>query len=483
MTDAGIRPHGYRLPEAAHIGLVRLQVSDLARSLEYYTTLLGFRVLSRANATAVLGPHGEAPVPLVELDERRGVRPVPRRGLLGLYHFAILLPDHAALGRFVAHLAKAGAYAGSADHAVSQVVYLSDPDGLGIEVYADRPRSQWRTNGREIAITTEPLDLRRLVKAAAGEPWLGMPAGAVIGHVHFHVGAIREAEAFYHSALGFDKTAWTYPGALFLSAGGYHHHVGTNIWAAGSPAATDADARLLEWELVLPSNRDVVAAGANAAAAGYQIEEAGHDRLITDPWGITVRIVTGAKKEQIVTTPATTRKTTTYSIDKAHSEATFQVRHLLTKVRGRFSEFNGAIEYDEENLEQSSVNVTIQAASIDTNERDRDTHLRSADFFDVEKFSTLAFVSTRITRKGSERFDVIGDLTIHGVTRPATLDTTYLGKAKDPWGNERLAFEAETTINRKDFGLLWNAALETGGFLVGDEVRISLSVQALPKAS
>jgi polyisoprenoid-binding protein YceI len=159
---------------------------------------------------------------------------------------------------------------------------------------------------------------------------------------------------------------------------------------------------------------------------------------------------------------------------------TFQVRHLLTKVRGRFSEFNGTIEYDEENPERSSVDVAVQAASIDTNERDRDAHLRSADFLDIEKFSTLRFRRTQIARKGTDHFDLIGDLTIRGVTRPVRFDVTLLGKARDPWGNDRVAFEAETTINRKDFGLTWNAALETGGFLVGDDVKISLSVQAVP---
>jgi polyisoprenoid-binding protein YceI len=179
----------------------------------------------------------------------------------------------------------------------------------------------------------------------------------------------------------------------------------------------------------------------------------------------------------------TTATTTTYAIDKAHSEVTFQVRHLLTKVRGRFSEFEGTLEYDDQNPEKSSVSVTIHATSIDTNEKDRDTHLRSADFFEVEKFGTLTFKSTRVTRKSGDNYDVAGDLTIHGVTRPVTLAATHLGKAKDPWGNERIAFEAETTINRKDFGLLWNAALETGGFLVGDDVKISLSIQAVPKAA
>jgi polyisoprenoid-binding protein YceI len=179
-------------------------------------------------------------------------------------------------------------------------------------------------------------------------------------------------------------------------------------------------------------------------------------------------------------TTATATKTTTYSIDKAHSEVTFQVRHLLTKVRGRFSDFEGTIDYNEQQAENSSVRFTIQAASIDTNEKDRDTHLRSADFFEVETFQTLTFQSRSIARKGTNQFDLTGDLTIHGVTREVTFDASFLGKAKDPWGNERIAFEADTTINRKDFGLHWNAALETGGFLVGDDVKISLSIQAVP---
>jgi polyisoprenoid-binding protein YceI len=178
--------------------------------------------------------------------------------------------------------------------------------------------------------------------------------------------------------------------------------------------------------------------------------------------------------------PATQSETQTYGIDKAHSEVAFQVRHLLTKVRGRFADFEATLTYDEEHPERSTVSAVIQAASIITNETDRDTHLRSADFFDVEKHPTLRFASTRVRRQG-DGFAVEGDLTIREVTRPVTLAVSYLGKAKDPWGNERVAFEAETTINRKDYGLNWNAVLETGGFLVGDEVKILLSVQAVPR--
>jgi catechol 2,3-dioxygenase len=285
----GIRPPAYRLPDATRVGAVRLQVSDLARSIAYYTDVLGFRVLAQRGPSAQLGPHGHD-VMLVELHERTGARPVPRNGRLGLYHFAVLLPDRAALGRFVAHLGEIGAHAGSADHLVSEALYLRDPDGLGIEVYADRPRAEWRTSGQELAMTTEPLDLRALVRAAGETRWTGMPAGTVIGHVHLHVGALDAAEAFYHAALGFDKVVWSYPGALFLSAGGYHHHLGTNTWAAGAPAATEADARLIEWELVLPSSADIESAAAHVAAAGYAIHSAGEDRRINDPWGTTLRL-------------------------------------------------------------------------------------------------------------------------------------------------------------------------------------------------
>jgi polyisoprenoid-binding protein YceI len=176
---------------------------------------------------------------------------------------------------------------------------------------------------------------------------------------------------------------------------------------------------------------------------------------------------------------ATATTTKTFVIDKAHSEAVFQVRHLITKVRGRFANFEGQIEFDEERPHVSSVNVTIEAASIDTSELDRDTHLRSGDFFGVETHPTITFKSTRVVKNSATSFDVVGNLTIHGVTKDVTLPVTYLGVAKDPWGKERAGFESEITINRKDFGLAWNAALETGGFLVGDDVKISLSVQAV----
>ena len=170
--------------------------------------------------------------------------------------------------------------------------------------------------------------------------------------------------------------------------------------------------------------------------------------------------------------------TRTYKIDKSHSEAIFQVRHLVTKVRGRFTDFEGAIEYNEANPELSTVNFTIKTASIDTAEGDRDKHLRSADFFEVDKYPEITFRSKKMTKRG-DGYDVTGDLTIHGVTKEVVLPVAHLGKAKDPWGGERLGFEVETSLNRKDYGLAFNVALETGGFLVGDEVKISIDIQAV----
>jgi polyisoprenoid-binding protein YceI len=169
----------------------------------------------------------------------------------------------------------------------------------------------------------------------------------------------------------------------------------------------------------------------------------------------------------------------TFSIDKAHSEATFQVRHLITKVRGRFSDFEGTIQFDEAQPELSSVSFTIKTTSIDTSEADRDKHLRSADFFAVDEHPTITFTSARVRRIGGNQFEVTGALTIRGTKKEIAVPVTYLGTAKDPWGKERAGFEAEMTINRKDFGLNWNAALETGGFLVGDDVKINLQIQAV----
>lgn len=286
----GIRPRKYRLPESTHLGRVRLQVADLDRSLLFYEKVLGMRMIRRTAGSVSLGPYGEDRE-IVHLRHLRSARPVPSRGLLGLYHFAILLPDRASLGRFVAHLAEIRARAGMSDHFVSEAVYLTDPDGLGIEVYADRPRDAWRYDERQLHMTTNHLDVDDLVRSARGEQWAGMPPGAVLGHVHLYVDDIDKAAAFYHDALGFDKVVWSYPGALFLSAGGYHHHLGTNTWAKGASRATDADARLLEWEIVVPTRKDAEEAARHVMEAGYEVKQEDGEWVLTDPWGTSLRLV------------------------------------------------------------------------------------------------------------------------------------------------------------------------------------------------
>jgi catechol 2,3-dioxygenase len=287
----GMAPAGYRLPETTRLGAVHLQVADLERSLAYYESVLGLRALSRDDGTARLGPHGADNV-LVELHERAGARPGGRRGRLGLYHFAILLPDRASLARFVRHLSDAGVSAGAGDHLVSEAFYLEDPDGLGIEVYADRPRDTWRRRERELVMATDPVNVAELVTQTGGSEWSGMPAGTLMGHVHLHVGGLDLASAFYSDALGFDRTVWSYPGALFMSAGGYHHHLGTNTWAgAGASEPEEGDAQLLEWTLELPDEAAVAGAADSLDAAGFAAERISPRELVTrDPWGTQLRL-------------------------------------------------------------------------------------------------------------------------------------------------------------------------------------------------
>jgi polyisoprenoid-binding protein YceI len=168
-----------------------------------------------------------------------------------------------------------------------------------------------------------------------------------------------------------------------------------------------------------------------------------------------------------------------WEIDTVHSGVAFTVRHMvIAKVHGQFTKWTGTLDLDTTNLSLSKVEVKIEAASIDTRDAQRDGHLRSADFLDAEKYPHIEFRSTRIEEVGGKKYKVHGDLTVRGVKREVVLDTVFGGQAKDPWGNQRVGFEATTKIDRKDFGLQWNTALEAGGFLVGDAVDVSLEVEA-----
>jgi catechol 2,3-dioxygenase len=286
---AGVRPPGYRLPDATRLGGVSLLVTDLGRSIAYYEEILGLRVLERRERVATLAA-GEAATPLLTLRSEPGMA---HHGVarLGLFHFALLVPSRAALGQFLAHLVAQRVAAGSADHAVSEALYLQDPDNLGIEVYWDRPRSTWQQRGDELYIVSEPLDLESVLAAGGPSRFEGLPSGTVLGHMHLRVGAIDQAEAFYHQALGFDKTAWTYPGALFLAAGGYHHHLGTNTWGGRLSPRAAREPGLTAWEIVLPGAAEIGAAVRSCVHAGAQASERDDGWAVIDPWGTELRLV------------------------------------------------------------------------------------------------------------------------------------------------------------------------------------------------
>ena len=291
---AGLRPSPYRLPATAEVGRVRLAVSNLQRSTEFYTRVIGLSLLNGdtfiEESLARLGVQATGEV-LLELEAQPGVHPIVEGTRLGLYHTAFLLPSRTALASFILHLRTAGVPFGSSDHRYSEALYFKDPDGLSVEVYADRPREQWEVEGQELVTGVEPLRFNTLPNVSHGS-WTGVPYGTRIGHVHLYIGDLDRARKFYHNGLGLDIMTWRYPGALFTSAGGYHHHVGLNVWASGSPQASHQDARLLFWELRLPSVEELQKLQANMERSGFNVVRIGsHHASITDPWGIKVVLV------------------------------------------------------------------------------------------------------------------------------------------------------------------------------------------------
>lgn len=276
----------FRLSQDITLGPVALRVSDLSRTGDWLERVLGLTNLGRSRWGSPAG------APLVTLREVPGARPMPRNNRLGLYHYALLLPTRADLGRFLVHLEAIREPMGASDHLVSEAIYLTDPDGLTVEVYADRPRETWVKRGTDIVATLDPLDREALIAAAGGTRWSGFPAGGVMGHMHFFIGDLAEAERFYVHGLGFEPSSRSLRGALFVAMNGYHHHVGLNVWAAGSPVSGPEDAGLDEWSLELGDRDDREALIARARAAGIAIEEQDGALFATDPWRIRVRITT-----------------------------------------------------------------------------------------------------------------------------------------------------------------------------------------------
>lgn len=236
----------------ARMGLVELSVADLDRSLGYWQDAIGLRVLSRQGGVAELGVD----MPLLRLVEEPGARPAD--GFTGLYHVALLLPDRASLGRFLAHAAREQVpLEGLSDHAVSEAIYLRDPDRHGIELYADRPREHWEGRVMEL-MTSQPLDTGSLLAEAGDAAFEGLPDGTTVGHVHLRVRDVDETVRFYRDILGMDLMAQLGHAAAFLGAGGYHHHIGANVWETrGSDPAPEGTARLLRYTIVLPDEEEL----------------------------------------------------------------------------------------------------------------------------------------------------------------------------------------------------------------------------------
>ncbi|GLK70545.1 VOC family protein [Ancylobacter dichloromethanicus] len=278
------------LPAGLRLGAVRLRVRDAARAAAFYTGTVGLTLLGTGEDGSLRLGIGEDT--LVELVGAPAAGPRPH-GTTGLFHVAILVPDRPSLAVVLRRLVAKGVRLGASDHLVSEALYLDDPDGNGIEIYRDRPAGEWRWDGATVEMATQPLDLRNLLaECPEGVPLdAPMPDGTRIGHVHLQVGDLAAARRFYVDHLGFAVTTDRYPGALFVSAGGYHHHLGLNIWQSrhgGPPPANSVG--LIDFDVLLPDAASVEAARARLAAAGEVVAPSAGGFAVSDPWGTRLHI-------------------------------------------------------------------------------------------------------------------------------------------------------------------------------------------------
>jgi catechol 2,3-dioxygenase len=269
------------------MGPVRLTVADLEGVRDFYRDAIGLKELPQQNGTVRLGTAGDSGESVVELvgDPDAPARP---RGTSGLFHLAILVPGRADLARALQRIAEAGwRLSGASDHLVSEALYTSDPEGNGIELYRDRPRDEWPLRDGVLQMDTLPLDLDGVLGELRREDAeAAMPAGTRIGHVHLNVGDLTAAEAFYSGALGFDVTVRGYPGALFVSAGGYHHHLGLNTWAGeGAPPPPKGSQGLRQFEIRLPGPDQLDAEEDRLREAGFEPTREGEEVRLADPSG------------------------------------------------------------------------------------------------------------------------------------------------------------------------------------------------------
>ncbi len=282
------------IPPDTAIGKVRLRGADVDALAAFYERVIGLGAVERGDEVVRLGPEGGKP--LIELVSAPGAPPPPSFST-GLFHLALLVPDRAELARSLRRVADAGwRLTGASDHLVSEALYLQDPEGTGIEIYRDRPRDQWEKDRGELRMATLPLDLDGVLGelGAGDEDANGLPAATTMGHVHLQVASIPAAEAFYNGGVGLDVMVRSYPGALFLAAGGYHHHLGLNTWQSeGAPPPPDGALGLDRYELVFPDAASRDKAAGRVADTGDSLELS-EGVLATDPSGNRVLLTARA---------------------------------------------------------------------------------------------------------------------------------------------------------------------------------------------
>ncbi|WP_080848831.1 VOC family protein [Cytobacillus gottheilii] len=267
-----------------YVGHVHLKVQDLQRSLAFYQDILGLTVLEQSDHTALLSADGKTE--LISLTQPSPIFPKQNR-TSGLYHFALLLPERKDLAAVIRHLISTGyPLQGASDHLVSEALYLADPDGNGIEIYRDRTSEGWEWENGEVVMATNAMDVEGVLSEWDGSHWEGLPAGTIMGHIHLHVSEFAKTKEFYIKGLGF-QTVCTYGGqALFISTGGYHHHIGLNTWnGIGAPAPSEAHAGMESFTLVYPNEEERQAAVNRLKTLGIDIAKANGQYIVKDPSG------------------------------------------------------------------------------------------------------------------------------------------------------------------------------------------------------
>ncbi|USK56437.1 VOC family protein [Cytobacillus solani] len=266
------------------VSQVHLKVADLNRSITFYQQVIGFQLIEQTENKASLSADGKTA--LVTIEQPENIRPKQPR-TTGLYHFALLLPSRSDLAKVIEHFIKIGyPLQGASDHLVSEALYLADPDGNGIEIYADRPSTTWKWNQTEVVMSTERLDIESILAEGDGKPWSGFPSDTIMGHIHLHVSELHKTEEFYCKGLGFDIVTRYGGQALFISTGRYHHHIGLNTWnGIGAPAPSENSVGLKNFTLIYPNEETRKAAVASLEKIGAAVFQENGQFMTEDPSG------------------------------------------------------------------------------------------------------------------------------------------------------------------------------------------------------